>query len=230
MKSIIAFVAGAVALAVVAGLLFLFAGYQREMAAAEEHLATQRYAAAAEKLDSAAEYAGYGRWLPGAGGQAARDLRAHQASLQYWQREYDALLPRDADPVGAVESEDVSLQLLVANGAYRAGQSKATDREATLQVLDEAVTGYLTVLRNDEWDERAAYNYEYLVRLRDDLARGRRKSPPPPPDEGNSALGAAGAPEKSRDMKQFEVYIPLEGEERNQASEAGKAAPNARKG
>jgi hypothetical protein len=31
-------------------------------------------------------------------------------------------------------------------------------------------------------------------------------------------------------MQSFEIYIPLEGEERNDASEAGKAAPPGRKG
>ena len=229
MKAVIGFVIGATALAALAWVAFQFAGYERDMAAAEEHLATLRYGDAEERLGAAAQYAGVARWLPGVGELSAREIRAHQASLQYWQRQYDALLPRDADPVGAVESENVALQLLVANGAYRAGQGKATDRASTLQMLDESVAGYLTVLRSDEWDERAAYNFEYLVRLRDDLAKGRRKTTPPQ-NEQNAALGAAGAPEKSRDMEQFEIYIPLEGEERNKASEAGKAAPNARKG
>lgn len=98
-----------------------------------------------------------------------------------------------------------------------------------MQALDEAIAGYLTVLKGDEWDERAAYNYEYLLRLRDDLAKGRRKSAPPP-DSEDASLGTAGAPAKTADMKKFEVYIPLEGEERNEAAEAGKATPNKRKG
>ena len=161
-------------------------------------------------------------------GRAARDLRARQASAQYWQRQYSELLPRDADPVGAVEGEHVSLQVVVANGLYRAGQQRATTRETSAQALDEAITGYMTVLKSENWDERAAYNYEYLVRLRADLAKGRRQAPAP--DQQDASLGTAGAPGKTTDMKKFEVYIPLEGEERNQAAEAGKATPNKRKG
>ena len=38
------------------------------------------------------------------------------------------------------------------------------------------------------------------------------------------------APFEPTDTRAFEVYIPLEEAERNKASEAGKAAPNARKG
>ena len=100
-----------------------------------------------------------------------------------------------------------------------------------MQALDEAVAGYLTVLKSDTWDARAAYNYEYLARLRSELAKGRGKATPPPPEEAlNASLGTAGAPGKTSDTKKFEVYIPLEGAERNTAANAGKAKPNARKG
>jgi hypothetical protein len=229
MKGIAGFVVAAVFVALAGAVCMGIARFERNMASAEEDLATLRYADAAEKLSSASAYAEYTGWLPGQAGQAARDLRARQASAQYWQREYEALMPRESDPVGAVEGENVSLQLLVANGVYRAGQGRASTKETSMQALDEAIAGYLTVLKGDEWDERAAYNYEYLVRLRDDLAKGRRKSAPPP-DSEDASLGTAGAPAKTTDMKKFEVYIPLEGEERNQAAEAGKATPSKRKG
>jgi hypothetical protein len=229
MKGLAGFVMAAAIVALGGAVLMGVAAYERNMAAAEQDLATLRYAEAAEKLDTAASYAEYTSWLPGQAGRAAGDIRARQASAQYWQHEYDALMPRDSDPVGAVEDEDVALQLLVANGVYRSGQSRSTTREASMQALDEAIAGYLTVLKGEAWDERAAYNYEYLLRLREDLAKGRRKTAPPSDNE-DASLGTAGAPAKTADMKKFEVYIPLEGEERNQAAEAGKASPNKRKG
>ena len=228
MKGLVGFLIAAVLL-VLAGMVGLrVASYEQTMAAAEKDLATLRYAEASDKLAEAAEYAESVRWLPGQSDRAARDLRARQASAQYWQRQYSALLPRDADPVGAVEGQDVSLQVVVANGLYRAGQQRATTKETSTQALDEAITGYLTVLKSENWDERAAYNYEYLVRLRADLAKGKGKAPAP--EQQDASLGTAGAPGKTADMKKFEVYIPLEGEERNQAAEAGKATPNKRKG
>jgi hypothetical protein len=129
-----------------------------------------------------------------------------------------------------VEGEAVDLQLLVANGAYRVGQGRATNKETSLQVLNEAITGYLTVLKSDTWDERAAYNYEYLVRVRDELAKGRRTELPPPPQNNDAAHGEAGAPMKAMDMEKFEIYVPLESDERSNAAEAGKSGPNKRKG
>jgi hypothetical protein len=238
MKSVAILVVAAIVLAVAGTAAFGVAAFERDMSAVEEHLAVQDYAAAAAKLDDASTYTRYARWVPRLGAQASADIKARRAALQYWQRQYSALLPRDADPVGAVEGEPVELQMLVANGAYRAGQVKAaaTDqakgasKDASMQTLQEAIGGYLTVLKGPVWDERAAYNYEFLVRVREDIAKGKRKELPPPPEEQDGANGEAGAPFEPTNTKAFEVYIPLEEGERNKASEAGKAAPNARKG
>src|SRR5262245_65485824 len=116
MKGIAGFVLAAV-LVTLAGVVCMgIARFERNMASAEEDLATLRYADAAEKLSSASAYAQYTSWLPGEAGQAARDLRAREASAQYWQHEYEALMPRESDPVEAVEGETVSLQSLGATG------------------------------------------------------------------------------------------------------------------
>jgi hypothetical protein len=228
MTSIASYLIAAVLLAAAGAAALGVGAFERRMAAAEERLVTQRYEEAAEALTAAEELATYARWMPGTGQAAERDLDLHRASLRYWDRQYQSLLPRDADPVGAVEPEHVALRLVVANSAYRDGQARVEGTAATVQMLDEAIAGYLTVLSGETWDERAAYNYEYLLRVRDELARGRRTSLPPPPEEGAS-LGAAGAPAETS-AKGFEIYIPLEGEERNDAAEAGKAAPKGRKG
>jgi hypothetical protein len=225
-----AYLTGALVLALMGGVVLGAAAFERHMSSAEENLATLQYEAAAAELDAAASYAGYAKWVPGTGRTAERDLRHRRASLQYWQRQYAQLLPREADPVGAVESEDVALQLLVANGAYRVGQTRGgASRETAVQALDEAMAGYLTVLKSETWDESAAYNFEYVVRLRDDLSSGRMKTLPPPESE-NASHGSSGAQMKTAEMDRFEIFVPLESEERSEAAEAGKAAPNKRKG
>ena len=86
MKGMAGFVVAALLVALAGAACMGIARFERNMAAAEEDLVTLRYADAAEKLSSAAAYTEYTRWLPGEGGQAARDLRARQASAQYWQR------------------------------------------------------------------------------------------------------------------------------------------------
>ena len=230
MKAVAVLVIVAVLLAVAGTLAFRVAAFERDMATVDEAISTQEYAEAANKLTEASGHLASTGWVPRFGDHARGEMKARQAALKYWQQEYKELLPREADPVGAVEGEDVGLQMLVANGAYRAGQMKAKDREQSFQAIQDAVSGYMTVLKGQNWDERAAYNYEFLVRVRDELRNGKRKGLPPPPMEQQGNNGEAGAPFEPTNTKAFEIYIPLEEQERTKASEAGKAAPNARKG
>ncbi|MNC84655.1 hypothetical protein D3C83_02140 [compost metagenome] len=140
------------------------------------------------------------------------------------------MLPAGVEPVAAVDESNPDLQLVVANAAYRAGLARAKERTETLQALNDAVNGYAVVLRNDRWNEDAAHNYEYVVRLRDEMAKGRRQPPPPQPQQGGD-LGESGAPSPATTTSGFEIYVPLEGNERTpEGGEAGKADAKQRKG
>jgi hypothetical protein len=218
------------ALAALLGTAVLFAGfYQREMAAADESFLMQDYDAARARLAAAERYTGYGRWLPPLVRQPIAAVRTREAAANYWQRRYDAVLPRQADPVGAVDAANPDLQLIVAHAAFRAGQAQATDRATTMQALDEAIASYATVLKGERWSDTAAYDYEFLMRAREELARGRRTAPVR--EEKSDSLGQAGEPAKnSADSKKFQIYVPLNGNERTKAGEAGKSNPIQRKG
>jgi len=230
MKGMIGFLVGALVLAAV-GVLFLGGGrFERDMADAQELAATEQYDAARGRLESAQHYSDYARWVPRLGTAAVNDVRSRQAALAYWQRQYEAVLPRDNDPVGGVENSNPELQTIVANAAYRAGQAGAHDRQTTLQAYDEAIGGFQTVLKNEAWSEDAAFNYEYLIRARDEFAKGRRKAGDQKPPEGKGQFGNSGAPQQSGNAKKFEIYVPLNGSERTKAGEAGKGTGNARKG
>ena len=227
MKTIAGYVVVVVAF-VVAGLgLLMTSAFERDMADAQQHLSTLRFDEASESLAKATHDARYAAWIPSVGASAQKDVRLRQASLDYWQQRYDAVIPRQSDPVGAVEADNVNLQMVVADAAYRAGQSAATDKVSTIQSLDEAISNYLSVLKNDTWNEDAAYNYEYLVRLRDDIAKGRKKAAERTVE---SQLGTAGMPAKTESTKAFQIYVPLQGNERTEAAQAGKGTPVKRKG
>src|ERR1044071_8990136 len=86
--------------------------YERRMADAQQNLATLQYEDASQELADAGRYAGYAAWVPGLGDRVQHDLRTRQASLNYWQRQYDAVLPRGTDPVGAVDASNPELQLV----------------------------------------------------------------------------------------------------------------------
>lgn len=230
MRSIIGFVVGAVVLAL-AGFAFLgVARLEGHMADAGERLSTLQYAATQESLDAAELYARDARFVPWVGSDARQEIRARKAAVQYWQRQYDTVLPAGAEPVAAVDDTNVELQLVVANAEFRVKQAQFADRQATVQALEEAAAGYLTVLKNNTWHADAAFNYEYIVRLRDEASKGRQP-PPPEKNEEESDLGEAGAPTPATSKEGFEIYIPLEqGEKNPSGGEAGKAAPKERKG
>jgi hypothetical protein len=138
-------------------------------------------------------------------------------------------LPAQAEPVAAVDETNVDLQLVVANAAFRNGLKGAPDRLAAVQILNEAANGYLTVLKNNTWHEEAAYNYEYVIRLRDEIQKAR-KPPSDQPQQGMD-LGESGAPSDATSTKGFQIYVPLQGDEKSpEGGDAGKASEKQRKG
>ena len=229
MKSVTAFLLAAVLFAIIGVASLTVARLQRHLADAQEQIATLQYDQAQASLDSAERYLGYTRWLPGVGDGALRGVQARKAALLYWRGNYEAVLPAQAEPVAAVDEANPELQLVVANAAFRAGLARAKERAELVQALNDAVNGYATTLRNDTWQEDAAHNYEYVVRMRDDVLKGRR--PPTPQPQQAADLGQSGAPSPATTTKGFQIYIPLEGSERTpEGGEAGKAEAKQRKG
>jgi hypothetical protein len=179
-------------------------------------------------------YYQYASGVPWVGEAPVNGVRARRGAIHYWQRQYGALAPADrTDPVADVAPGNVALQLIVANAVYRDGQLRANDRTTTLAVLEAAISAYRTVLNNARRPgdaphaEDAAYNYEYVVRLRDEILKGRRRELPAPDDDGN--FGLAGESQDAEFELEFKQYIPLEKDERDQPA-AGEFDPPSRKG
>lgn len=204
------------------------ASVERLLADAQQHVATLEYAGARASLDAADDALGIARWVPSFGARAQDEIGARGAALKYWQRKYDELVPEGADPVAAIEEGSLDMKLVVANAAFRQGQQRYTSRDATKQALEESASAYFAVLKNATWHEDAAYNYEYVIRLRDEQARG--KQPPESGDQAKGDLGQGGQPSEETSQKGFQIYIPLESQERPLGGDAGKAPPKDRKG
>jgi hypothetical protein len=236
MKSISGLMIAALLLAGLGTMAYAASRAEGHLADAQEQTATQRYDAAAGSLDAAEDCLFYARWLPWIGSEPLREVAARRAALRYWQGDFDELLP-EGDPVASIDERNVPLQFVVANAVFRDNLAKATaassgnaamDRTALLQALDEAASGYMTVLKSERFHPDASFNYEYLVRLREEAARGRR----PPPQPGQSAdMGESGAPAPSTSTDKFEIYIPLESNEKTPSGgDAGKVTAKERKG
>lgn len=234
MKGIARYVMGAGVFAVIGAGCLGASRLDRQMAQAQQALLTSDYGAADASLSVVERYYQYASGVPWVGDGPVNDVRARKAAINYWQRQYRVLAPADrTDPVADVAPGNVPLQLIVADAVYRDGQPRAKDRNTALAILESAINAYRAVLNNARrpedasYAEAAAYNYEYVVRLRDETLKGRRRALPSPDDAGS--FGLEGEVESAEFEREFKQYVPLEQEERDEPA-AGEFEPPARKG
>ncbi len=189
---------------------------ERRLAAAERDLVTLRYSeAGAAAAQPGGRLAGL---MPGVG-QTTADARNLETTAGYWQGNYEAV------------AENPDAKLLAANAAYRNMRKAGGSWQAVVGRMDTLVKQYAEILRDDPSNTEAAFNYEYIVRLRQVIAA--RKQPVAPVDAADAALsihGFAGAPPEASDMKKFKMIVPMRPDERLEAEKAGKGATKVKKG
>ena len=189
---------------------------ERRLAAAERDLVTLRYDAAGE----AAKQPG-GRLaalMPGAG-RTSGDAKTVETMAAYWEGNYEAV------------ADNAEAKLLAANAGYRNMRKAGGSWQAVVGRMDTLVKQYAEILRDDPNNAEAAFNYEYIVRLRQVIAA--RKQPVAPVDATDSGLtihGFAGAPPEEADMKKFKMIVPMRPDERLEAEKAGKGTTKVKKG
>ena len=205
-----------VVLLVVAGaVLWRASEHERRIAAAERDLVTLKYAdAEAAAAQPSGRLADLMPWST-----AKKDQQALESAAGYWNGDYDK----------ATENPDA--KLLAANAAFRKAREQGGSWQAVVGRLDSVVKQYAEILRDNPNNTEAAFNYEYVVRLRAVLAQ--RKLPVPPFDNRVNGLtihGMEGAPPEEAEMKKFKMIVPMRPDERLEAEKAGKGTTKVRKG
>ena len=136
-----------------------------EMAAVHEQNATFR----APSIDAGQVPA----WLSPIVAVVDPDVRLHDATASYWKADYGALTER-----ARAGDDEPEVLLLAANAAFRRAQADV-GRTLSPERLDQILQGYAAVLKNKGFDRDAAYNYEYVARLRDQAARAKPSTAKP---------------------------------------------------
>ena len=229
------------------GLAFWMAGdLQRRVADGHEELALLRYNALDAEYGALEQTIGYLRRVPWVADNLVNGVEEQRAAAEYWQARYDALAPQPGAKGSAIEQEP-AVQAMAANAAYRTGQRETGDRQAMLRRLDAAIKSYTELLKKDANNIDAAYNYEYLVRLRDTTSKAKpattkREDPARALQkltgfvmagdlpEGRTVHGEPGTPPPNTDMTQFKMHIPIRPDERQGGSDAGQGKQKIRKG
>ncbi len=172
------------------------------------------------------------RWLPAAwrsDDSGARIVATHD----YWQRRYDDLVrSRGGDP-------DPDVMFTAANAAYRlARQDGGVGTEAAAR-LDPVLEAYDAVLKASPGHADAAWNFEFVSRARDVLARTRpaargRPAPETPglanPSPALSVHGVPGAPPPEVKAEEFETIAPMDFGDREAQPEPTPGTTIKRKG
>jgi hypothetical protein len=183
-------------------------------------------------------------YLPGDRRRLSDDINIAKANVAYWLGRYDAVT---ADTDGRA---DADVLLAGANAAFRAAQRDPSTGPAAVQRLDGVLQAYAAAMKANADRDRvvsaavakeAAYNYEYVARLRDQLARApqgkaARAAAPEPGvmggdlPAGPTIHGAPGTPPPDAKTEEFQTIMPMEYGDREAQPEATPGAKRPRKG
>jgi hypothetical protein len=161
---------------------------------------------------------------------------ATTATVNYWLGQYSGIT---ADTNNA--EADAHVLRTVANAAYRESERHPLSGSAAVQRLDGVLQAYASALKASPRDVEAAYNYEYVARLRDLVARAPQGKPlkraPAPAvvmagdlPSGPTIHGRPGAPPPEAKMEDLQMLAPMEYGDREAQPEATPGAKRERKG
>jgi hypothetical protein len=156
-----------------------------------------------------------------------------QERSDYWSGRYDAVAK-------AASADDAESLLRAANAAFRKAQRDGGGTPA-VERLDLAMQAYASALKNGGFTRDAAYNYEYVSRLRDVLAKAKPGKPRPQApgtaatvaDDlplGPTIHGRPGTHPPDPRGEEFEVITPMDYGEREAQPEATPGRRLPRKG
>jgi hypothetical protein len=224
--------------------LWRVAAYERQAADAYAQMGMLRFAPVVNRTPDADEKLPMIDSIPWLSEQIYGDQRWRQTLAQYWLGHYSEIADA-SEAEGANAHPSPELQLLRANAAFRDLQRSAGDRAAKLRSADNVIQRYAQVLKSTDGFEDAAYNYEYVVRVRNALAK-------PAPAREQAALLASLSVKPSTVEKDlpdgptihgnpgefpvtmgtspFNTIIPMEMEDRDSEIEAGVTGRKQRKG
>jgi len=240
MKTVITRMLIALVLAIAGWLSWSEATQAARVADAKQDIATFNH----DTLDALTPQAALSDYLPGNRRRLADDVRIAKATVAYWLGRYGAVA---ADTNAS--QVDAEVLLTAANAAYREAQRDPAVGPAAVQRLDGVLQAYASALKAaGSWPAEAsakaaeaAYNYEYVARIRDQVARspqGRIARSPSTAGPvmggdlpaGPTIHGGPGAPPPDAKMEELQMIAPMEYGDREAQPEATPGGKRERKG
>ncbi|MGH9218245.1 MAG: hypothetical protein ACRD1W_03025 [Vicinamibacterales bacterium] len=166
----------------------------------------------------------------------SEEARLAKSTVAYWLGRYDDVSP-DVDD-GDVDAEAL---LIVANAAFREAQRDPAAGPAAVQRLDGVLNAYASALKASPRNVEAAYNYEFVARYRDQVARSQGKGAKPRSVPSTATMagdlpagptihGRPGGPPPEAKMEELQMLAPMEYGDREAQPEATPGGKRERKG
>jgi hypothetical protein len=164
------------------------------------------------------------------------DIRRTRTTVEYWLGRYGEVTEE------ANGDLDAEVLLAAANAAFRLHEREGGAGPAQVQRLDGVLQAYVAVLKAASKHMDAAYNYEYVSRVRDQMARSGGKpvkelprsaaAPRRPGDlpAGPTVHGRPGGPPPDMKAEEMEVIAPMNYGDREAQPEATPGGKRERKG
>ena len=232
MKTVVTRLIVAIVLSAAAWLSWSEARLAARVADARQQMATLQF----QVDDTLTPAASISDYLPGEQGSLSSDIRRIRARVAYWIGGYDDVMEEKSQEL------DPEVLLTAANAAFRASEREAAAPQTQrVQQLDGVLQAYAAVLKASPRHADAAYNYEYVTRVRDEVAsrvpgktapvavaKGRGRAGDLP--EGNTIHGRPGGPPPDAPTEKFQVIAPMEYGDREAQPEATPGGKIQRKG
>jgi hypothetical protein len=237
MKNVAVGIVLALALFVAGAASWSRARLTREVAEAHRRLATLHY-----DVDDHIGTSTLWSRLPWPAGSSENDVRRHRATVSYWLSRYDSLTDLTLATGGQALTDPQTL-FVAANASWRAIPPPTANRKATIDRLDGVIQAYADVLRRDPSAADAAFNYEFVSKVRDTLAKApptrgpvKEKKAEKPENvsldlpAGLTVHGRPGGPPEGTDMSDFKTISPMRYDEREEQMDPGRGKAVRRKG
>ena len=145
-----------------------------QLAHAEVQMATLAPDAADADYREVEAQIGLAGRLPFVGPPLLADVRKQRAMVSYWRADYASVPSNEAELAADGASPD--LVFLAANAAFRGAVGRRHVGQEGARDLDGALRFYTMLLKKDPEHADGSYNYEYVVRLRNTVARMKPSS------------------------------------------------------
>lgn len=219
----------AAALALAAVVLRTAGRMERQLAEADQAMAMVNLGDAARRYETVAAALGPFERIPWVLRGTRDTVVARQAAVAYWRGRYRELVDAYTQPNSPNMAGNIDLQFVVANADYRSVQQPGTNRDLALGTLDHAIGVYRRLLEGDDAHEDAAFNYELMVRLRNEIAAGDEV----PEFSRPNVPGNPGDPMEEEEMEDVQIYVPRDSlidPDESEDPTIGEGAPIRRRG